>query len=128
MTLSDSIILLLLVGSSRNIIDTQSVTIPDVQPPAKHNGMRPRRAFSRILDLQSSGELKTRVRRFHQGHVAVVGVEIEHSIGVRQTPVLVFVGGPHGRGLEERLARLEIDARPRLRPLGLRISVQSAFE
>ena len=71
-----------------NTIDTQFVTVPDVQPTAKHNRMRPCRTFARILDLQLAGELKSCIRRFHQGHVAVVRVEIEHAVGIRETSVL----------------------------------------
>ena len=76
--------------------------------------MCPGLSLSRLLDPQSAGNFKILIHRFHQSHIAVIREEIEHPVSARKTAVPVFVRGLHGGGLEDRIARLEIDAHPRL--------------
>ena len=119
----------LLVATSGNIVNTQFVAIPDVQSPAEHNGMGPCLVFSRILDLQHTGDFKPRIPRFREGHMAIVCVEIKHPVSVCQTAVSILVGGLNRSRLEDGLSRREINAHPRLPPLlRLRVSVESAVD
>ena len=62
----------LLVAPSGDIVDTQFVAIPQVEPSTVHHGMRPGGARSGIVDLQSAGDFEPCGLRPGQGHFPIV--------------------------------------------------------